>query len=396
MQNSDRDRKRPRDAEDELLYKSLRRSPLLVSCQSIQSPDAAGAEDSPLLFKDDTAIMSKSSLDSTRSLEWLSAQISTPIPLEPGRTTSIDDSPELHRHQHHQAPPHSSTVQHHQNQQPTFRIRQEDAYAASQDNSIQYPIPVYQHSNTLPSPYADYPCVPPPPQQHHYPYNESSAYPAPPFASYYNYAYQPPQQHPVDYSYYHAYYSADLRSYDHRGPSNYLSKPETLHSIEPPSTTTLDPRTTGIPLYLPCDEATLSAYQCMVRQQIEIFAASVNDVEMTMQGRNKKIEPGQVGIRCRHCKHVPVKKRARGAMYYPSKLDCIYQMSQNMSSVHLNKACEHVPRYIRENMELSVTDRKSLAGSGKVYWATGARSLGVIEAEGRLMFADNNTSNTNK
>ena len=169
-----------------------------------------------------------------------------------------------------------------------------------------------------------------------------------------------------------------------------MMKPDTLSSHHmppqqqprPPE----DPRTAGISLYLPCDEATLSAYQCLVRQQIEFFAASPLDVEQTIQGRNKKIEPGQVGIRCRHCKHIPTKRRARGAVYYPSKLSCIYQMSQNMATVHINQACEHVPAYLREAMEQSVSDRKSLAGSGKEYWATGARSLGVMETNGRLMF----------
>jgi hypothetical protein len=54
-------------------------------------------------------------------------------------------------------------------------------------------------------------------------------------------------------------------------------------------------------LYMSCDDDSLSAYQCMVRRQIEIFEARTEDVESNAQGRNKPIVLGQVGIRCRHC-----------------------------------------------------------------------------------------------
>jgi hypothetical protein len=228
------------------------------------------------------------------------------------------------------------------------------------------------------------------PVQQHYSCEENAAYhhhhspPLPPHhASFYNYSYPPLP--PPEYNYYPPYYPNDPRMYNTGVSTPYSMKPETIlpSHLAPPSD---DPRFTGIPLYVPCDEATLSAYQCLVRQQIEFFAASPMDVEQTIQGRNKKIEPGQVGIRCRHCKHIPIKRRARGAMYYPSKLSCIYQMAQNMASVHTSQACEHVPTYIREQMEHSISDRKSLAGSGKEYWATGARSVGVTEQDGRLMY----------
>jgi hypothetical protein len=71
---------------------------------------------------------------------------------------------------------------------------------------------------------------------------------------------------------------------------------------------------------MPFDAQSLSSYQCLVRQQIEIFQAVPADVEANAQGRNRPIVLGQVGIRCRHCAVVPPKQRKSGAVYFPSKV----------------------------------------------------------------------------
>lgn len=108
--------------------------------------------------------------------------------------------------------------------------------------------------------------------------------------------------------------------------SPYHSEYVTQETFEPPeqyprdfseSVTTL--------LFMACDAEQLSEYQCLIRKQIELFSATYVDIQMTVQGRNRKIDAGQVGVRCRHCADIPIKKRARGAVYYPSKLSCIYQ-----------------------------------------------------------------------
>ena len=54
-------------------------------------------------------------------------------------------------------------------------------------------------------------------------------------------------------------------------------------------------------LYMPCDDAVISSYQCLARKQMELFEAQYIDVEAGAQGRNRGIVLGQVGIRCRHC-----------------------------------------------------------------------------------------------
>ena len=138
------------------------------------------------------------------------------------------------------------------------------------------------------------------------------------------------------------------------------------------------------------DDERLSKFQCTVRKQIEVFEADLDDVESSAQGRNKPIVLGQVGIRCRHCTALPVQHRARGAVYYPSKLSGLCQAAQNMATYHLmgENGCQYIPNSIRE--ELTGIDpkkkRKSSAGGGKKYWADGIRVLGVYEDENGLRF----------
>ena len=140
-----------------------------------------------------------------------------------------------------------------------------------------------------------------------------------------------------------------------------------------------------IPLYISCDDDSLSEYQCLVRKQIELFEATEEDVESNAQGRNRPIVLGQVGIRCRHCTTLPPKQRSRGAIYYPSKLPGIYQAAQNLAVAHLGEHCQHVPDDLRATLS-QLRERKSAAGCGKRYWANGVSVLGVFEDRDGLRF----------
>jgi len=155
--------------------------------------------------------------------------------------------------------------------------------------------------------------------------------------------------------------------------------------LEPP---TIEPGMSGkspVFLYMSCDEDSLSEYQCLVRQQIQLFEASRIDVQSNAQGRNRAIVMGQVGIRCKHCAFLPPKHRARGATYYPTKLEGLYQAAQNLASGHLCEHCPHVPPQIRAQL-LRLRERKSSAGGGKKYWGDGVRVLGAYEDEDGLRF----------
>lgn len=169
---------------------------------------------------------------------------------------------------------------------------------------------------------------------------------------------------------------------------NLLNQANLLSRLAPPPTVETNPN--ALTLYRSEDDRALSPYQCLVRKQIELFAADVVDVESNAQGRNRPIVLGQVGIRCLYCSAQHPKDRARGGTYYPSKLNGFYQAAQNMAATHLCKHCIMVPDFIRQQL-LVLKERKSSAGGGKDYWAESAKALGVIEDEkmGVLRFAEN-------
>jgi hypothetical protein len=130
----------------------------------------------------------------------------------------------------------------------------------------------------------------------------------------------------------------------------------------------------------------LSDYQRLLRQQLELFAASRLDTELPTQGRKQPVRLGQVGLRCRHCARLPLRSRGRGAVYYPSRLAGLYQAAQNMALSHLQQACPVVPAVIKEQL-MALRKQKDQAHGGKQYWADGCRALGCIETEEGLRFA---------
>jgi hypothetical protein len=146
-------------------------------------------------------------------------------------------------------------------------------------------------------------------------------------------------------------------------------------------------RSHSVPLFVEYDTKVLSAYQCLARQQIEFFEASEDDVTSSIRGRKKAIVLGQVGIRCRHCAHLPRDKRPMAATYYPTKLEGVYQTAHNLARKHLIGCCPFVPAECRRRLtELGET--KSVTCIGKLYWAETADLCGVIEIDGILRFQE--------
>ena len=85
------------------------------------------------------------------------------------------------------------------------------------------------------------------------------------------------------------------------------------------------PNRPPISLAMSYDEANLPPLQCFVRNQIEVFQATREDVTANAQGRNRPVVLGQVGVRCRHCAVVPHKLRQPGSAYFPRtvRLSCL-------------------------------------------------------------------------
>lgn len=139
-------------------------------------------------------------------------------------------------------------------------------------------------------------------------------------------------------------------------------------------------------LDLPEDEMKLSAYQLLLRSQIEAFSASADDLATHARGRNKPITLRQVGIRCRHCKHIALNRRKKGSVYFPFSLLGLYQAAQNMGASHFHgESCSALPPDLKEKFVESIAC-KSTVGSGKQYWAKSARKLGLVDTEHGIRF----------
>jgi hypothetical protein len=139
-------------------------------------------------------------------------------------------------------------------------------------------------------------------------------------------------------------------------------------------------------LALPKDEVKLSTFQYLLRQQIEAFKATENDIVTHARGRNKPITLDQVGIRCRHCASCPLSQRKKGAVYFPFTLLGVYQAAQNMATSHFIQGnCAEIPSETTAKLVESVAS-KSVVGSGKEFWAKSGRTLGLIDTDQGIRF----------
>jgi hypothetical protein len=152
----------------------------------------------------------------------------------------------------------------------------------------------------------------------------------------------------------------------------------------------------SIPLCLPVvlarrdDALKVSSLQVLLRHQIEAFQATEEDATTHTRGRNKAVKIGQVGIRCRHCAHLPVLRRQKGSTYFPAAVFGLYQASQNMSTTHMqNGLCSEMPDAITAQFAHLVATKVSSAGAGRPYWAATAKELGLVDTEEGIYFVRN-------
>ena len=132
------------------------------------------------------------------------------------------------------------------------------------------------------------------------------------------------------------------------------------------------PTAAGVPMRLPCilaqpeDNNKLSEHQVQLRHQIEAFQATDDDISTHTRGRNKPIVLGQVGIRCRHCSHMPVCRRKKGSTYFPATLLGLYQAAQNMSTTHMQCGlCTEMPEAIKIQFTSLLTSKVASSGAGR-------------------------------
>jgi hypothetical protein len=166
----------------------------------------------------------------------------------------------------------------------------------------------------------------------------------------------------------------DLSDQQHKGGGGRASSPATRSRI-----VTHHP---SICLYTENDSQVMSEYQCLIRQQMEAFVATVDDVQFhKSKSMSSSIRVGRVGIRCRHCAVLPQYSRAKGAVFYPKDLNTLYQVGQNMVQNHLLAFCKLVPNKIKGQMEKLRHERRRGRG-GREHWASSAKLFGIDEDRG--------------
>jgi hypothetical protein len=165
---------------------------------------------------------------------------------------------------------------------------------------------------------------------------------------------------------------------------NHLASVEYLHNTK--SGTAPSPK---LPFCLaqPADKYKLSEHQNFLRFQIEAFQASDHDVNTHIRGRNKPIVVGQVGIRCRHCAHLPVSRRQKGSVYFPANTMGLYQAAQNMSTTHIQCGlCTEMPEYVKEHFKGLIAKKAFTSGAGSPYWDKSAREMGLVNTDDGIRF----------
>eukprot|EP00557_Chaetoceros_sp_GSL56_P001211 CAMPEP_0176490626 /NCGR_PEP_ID=MMETSP0200_2-20121128/7974_1 /TAXON_ID=947934 /ORGANISM="Chaetoceros sp., Strain GSL56" /LENGTH=792 /DNA_ID=CAMNT_0017887951 /DNA_START=648 /DNA_END=3026 /DNA_ORIENTATION=+ len=136
----------------------------------------------------------------------------------------------------------------------------------------------------------------------------------------------------------------------------------------------------------------LNPIHCFVRQNIEVFVASEEDIAAPCPGRKNTIKAGQVGLRCIHCRNVESRQRAKRAVCYPSTIGRVYNCVSDMKFDHFS-LCKYLPASQRalfnrlRNQKESQTRGKSGNNTSKYYYDT-AVEMGMRETFDGVVILD--------
>jgi hypothetical protein len=134
-----------------------------------------------------------------------------------------------------------------------------------------------------------------------------------------------------------------------------------------------------VPLATDEDQNWLSEFLCFVRLDlVEVFRA--NHLDVRSRNSSKKVFHGQVGIRCRHCSHLPLSVRASRSSSYPSSLARIYQSLTMMLRDHFGKCNAISPSLKQRFIDLKGKTSQGATDS-KHYWVFSAMKRGLVDSE---------------
>lgn len=132
-------------------------------------------------------------------------------------------------------------------------------------------------------------------------------------------------------------------------------------------------------LALPQDKDWLSDMDCFVRNNVEIFSATENDLAIAKTDKKYPIKLGQVGLRCMHCAGSSMGAR-REAVMYPYSISGIYESVRDFQKLHLDY-CPHLPPDLKGAMSKLTHGCSSLSSVLRRYYVQAARALGLFDSE---------------
>jgi len=145
----------------------------------------------------------------------------------------------------------------------------------------------------------------------------------------------------------------------------------------------------SVSLHTPEDDDVLSPLHCFMRRFcVEAFSATAEDVATPRYGKSHgfKVEIGQVGIRCLHCKNCPPGKRAERAVCYPSSLRNIYHSIETWQRRH-SLVCNLITPWVRKSILELMESSKTRAGGRRQYWEDSACRLGMVDTSRGVRFS---------
>ena len=139
--------------------------------------------------------------------------------------------------------------------------------------------------------------------------------------------------------------------------------------------------TSRILLAIPEDKQWLSDIDVFVRQQVEVFCATREDVDDARAQNRFPIEEGTVGIRCIHC---ALSKRGdtEHSTTYPFSISGLYEAVSEFHHLHLDH-CKNAPPRVVSKLA-SLKGNSSLSSIGRDYYRTAAQCLGLIDTKGGI------------
>lgn len=147
-------------------------------------------------------------------------------------------------------------------------------------------------------------------------------------------------------------------------------------------------------LALPEDRISLSETLCLVRENIEVFTATVEDVEAPAPGRKHAVVVGQVGLRCIHCRHCTrSSERVKRAVCYPSSIKRIYRTVIDMKLDHFLH-CRFVPDSLKDTLNALKANNTRSTGTTMQYFIRAAGTLGMVDGTSGVRLVDNNNPPT--